>query len=219
MTPRNPAFRGLRAVVPATFALLLGLLFLAPSAGASFQSIFLDYQSDGAISACSHSLGDLQSTQGQIPNDIEQYAPDFPGAVAGAIGAHARGDCEGVTPAPEPTPGAAAPPPPSQDVVIKPPPAPPKYTAPKPAAPVANPLSAGLPAEDHGTPAPLIVLGAVSGLSLLAALIALVASALGLGIAWLTPIRHGISDAALRASGALETAADGVRAAASRRLR
>src|SRR3954463_6270483 len=65
----------------------------APAAQASFDSVFSDYQSDGSINACAHSPAELQGANGSIPNDVAQYAPDFAGAVNGAMRAQLRGDC------------------------------------------------------------------------------------------------------------------------------
>lgn len=84
MSRRLPASLALTAI-----ALLV--LALAPAvARADFGSVFRDYQSDGAISTCSHSLGDLESARGNIPSDIEQYAPDFPAALDSAIAGHGK---------------------------------------------------------------------------------------------------------------------------------
>ena len=117
--------------------LVIAVLCLAAPASAfadAFDDVFADYQKDGRIDACKHSDDALKSARRQIPNDIEQYAPDFPDALDQALERRARGDCDkkaaetaaqpttstptppagedaGTAPAAQTTPGAAPSPP------------------------------------------------------------------------------------------------------------
>src|SRR4051795_4768814 len=63
-------------------------------AGSAFDEVLKDYRSDGQIDACSHSEKTLRDAQHQIPNDIEQYAPDFPDALSQALRERASGACD-----------------------------------------------------------------------------------------------------------------------------
>src|SRR3954453_23899970 len=102
-------------------AIALSLAF-APAAHAdAFDRIFKEYQSTGAIVACHFTEAELKEAKGEVPNDIEAYAPDFPNALEGALEQRAGGACQkpaqpstssGGTPvAPTTTPTTAAPPP------------------------------------------------------------------------------------------------------------
>ena len=76
--------------------LIAALLLAAPATAPAdaFDDVFADYQKDGRISACRHSDKALRDARKQIPNDIEQYAPDFPDALDEALERRARGECE-----------------------------------------------------------------------------------------------------------------------------
>src|SRR3954454_9974114 len=63
-------------------------------AGSAFDEVLKDYRSDGQIDACSHSDKTLRDAQHQIPNDIQQYAPDFPDALSQALRQRASGACD-----------------------------------------------------------------------------------------------------------------------------
>src|SRR3954469_10031065 len=92
---------------------IVALVGSAPAAWArsSFDSVFADYTKDGKIDACRHSASELQKARGDIPPDIEQYAPDFPDALDAAIEARARGACakksKSAAAVPAPAPAAA----------------------------------------------------------------------------------------------------------------
>ncbi len=90
------ALRRLRRALLAVLA--IGLV-LAPAAVAqsSFETLFHEYQSTGAISACKHSAAQLQAAENQVPPDITQYAPDFPAALEAALQARAHGVCGGTS--------------------------------------------------------------------------------------------------------------------------
>ena len=200
-----------------SLAVVAALLALAaaPSARADdFQQIFGDYRADGVVSPCSHSEGSLHSAQGQIPNDIEQYAPDFPAALQSALEARARGQCGGASaavPAGPTAPSASALAPrkhrKGRAGAAAPPPAPPTQALPVPAGAagaiaVATGSAAQVPGVDAATrseaPLPVVLLGAVGA-----------ALALALG-AWAIarrtlprggPARHAFAEAGYRASG------------------
>jgi hypothetical protein len=60
----------------------------------AFDQVLKDYQSDGQIDPCAHSEKTLSAAQHQIPNDIQQYAPDFPDALSAALRQRAAGACD-----------------------------------------------------------------------------------------------------------------------------
>src|SRR5262245_39839181 len=66
----------------------------AALAGSAFDGVLKDYQKDGQIDPCAHSEKTLRDAQSQIPNDIEQYAPDFPTALKAALRSRAAGQCD-----------------------------------------------------------------------------------------------------------------------------
>jgi hypothetical protein len=87
-----------RTRILTALALVLGLAFAAaPAAHAAsaFEQVLSDYQKDGKIDPCAHTENELRDAAGQIPNDIEQYAPDFPTALQDAIDARTQGKCSG----------------------------------------------------------------------------------------------------------------------------
>jgi hypothetical protein len=73
-------------------ALAFGLVALAAPASAGFQEVFNDFKDDGTIDACRYTDGELAAVQ--VPPDIEQYAPDFLGALAAARERRASGACD-----------------------------------------------------------------------------------------------------------------------------
>ena len=56
--------------------------------------VFRDYAPDGRIDPCKHTANELKLAQDNVPPDIEQYAADYPAAIAAAIDARARGACD-----------------------------------------------------------------------------------------------------------------------------
>jgi len=86
----------MRAPLLAVVAVVAGLA-AAPAAQAAtaFEEVLKDYKGDANINPCKHSDKTLSEATGQVPNDIEQYAPDFPEALGNAIAARAQGACEG----------------------------------------------------------------------------------------------------------------------------
>ena len=80
----------------AALAALCLPLALAPAAHAdAFDKIFKEYQSTGKITACKYTEAELKEAKGEVPNDIEAYAPDFPNALEGALEQRAGGACKG----------------------------------------------------------------------------------------------------------------------------
>jgi hypothetical protein len=216
-------------LVPAVLATLSLLLALAPAARANdFQTIFRDYRDDGAITPCKYSDGDLKNAQGQIPNDIEQYAPDFPAALDDALQASARGDCAKKKPKPQAAPATSAPPaqtPPAasppgaapaagQPAASAPPPTPPAVPQVTPAEQAAAQQVAHAAARrtsDASTPAPLIFLAILAGLALLAGALVGVGRLRGWDFARLAPARHALAEAGYRTGGLWSEFVDWVR--------
>src|SRR5688572_26054928 len=88
----------------------LALLLPAAASADPFDDVFADYQQDGRIDPCAHSEAELQQAKRDIPNDIEQYAPDFPAELDEAMEARARSGCPeggGAATTTEPTDPAA----------------------------------------------------------------------------------------------------------------
>src|SRR3954447_7934374 len=94
-------------------ALALALAFAPAAYADAFDRIFHEYQSTGKINPCHFSRQDLEKAQGQVPNDIEAYAPDFPEALQAAAEQRASGACakkQAAAPAPTAAAPAATPP-------------------------------------------------------------------------------------------------------------
>lgn len=193
----------------------LGSLVLAPMAhGDTLTDLLADYLKDGRIDACKYSVEDLKTIKNLTPNDIEQYAPDFPEALDGAIERRASGACGDGGNGAQPDAGAVATPGGGSGEA----PAPPQPKA-KPGVPQAAPAPAATPTpapavanrviidalrgdDDNGgdTPAALIALG------ILAAILLLGGAAYGGARwwawepAWIQRLRHATAEAGWRAS-------------------
>lgn len=189
---------------PLTAALVLVLLVPAVAAG-SFRTVLADYRGDGRIDPCAHSPEALRAAQRSIPADIEQYAPDFPSALAAAIEARARGVCDARPPAAAAETVAAAPAAPAAQPPRRRAPAPAAHEDPPAPVAAATPAAAAapgpvLPAGDPGArvPAPLLLLGMLLGLGV-------VGAATAGAVRWLGyepgPLGHAWSEAAWRAGG------------------
>jgi hypothetical protein len=194
-------------------------------AGSAFNEVLKDYQSDGQIDACSHSDKTLRDAQHQIPNDIQQYPPDFPDALSQALRQRASGTCDkskgggtstatasasasggsgaggsgaGTSSAPTPAakPGAA----PSQPAVAK---------------PAGGELAADVPASASAskadTPLPLFLLAIIGAILLLAGLFAWFARFMGWGFEGLEPARHTWREAGWRTENTISEFADWLR--------
>jgi len=202
-------------------ALTIPFMTTSVASADSFTKIFLDYQRTGRVDGCKYSAKELAAAQREVPNDIEQYAPDFPAALEAAAEQRASGQCRkskstavappvAGTPTPPPTPppstgGTRVPP----TVAPTAPPPPPNAAAPQPTpdptvAPAAADKAIQTAATDardggaSGLPAPLVVLAIAGGL------LALVAA--GWGTArwwaweprWLVRVRHAGAEAGWR---------------------
>jgi hypothetical protein len=168
------------------------LLATAPAAVA--DTPLEQYQRTGKIDPCTASGG------GPIPNDIEQYAPDFPAALEDA---RRRGCTRGVSQT-KPTDttkagvpvGTGGPLPPGSTYVPKPP-APPQLF--RDAKVVRHlPLASG---ADVQTPAPVIVLAVMALLALAGGALAATSRYMGWGLDRLDPLRHAFGEAAFRVRG------------------
>jgi hypothetical protein len=200
-------------------AALLALLVVAPVAHANaFKDIFGAYKKTGKVDGCTYSAQQLADAKRQVPNDIEQYAPDFPNALDDAIQHRASGACANAaatagttSPAPAPTtPGSG----PTATTGVPPgttPGAPaPTGQTPQP-APTSNPApavadNAVLAASkrrnsDAGVPAPLVALAVIGALMALAALLYALARWWAWEPRWLVRARHAGAEAGWRASG------------------
>jgi hypothetical protein len=208
-------------------AVLLALLAAAPAAQANaFKDIFGAYRTTGTVNACKWSAKQLTDAKRQVPNDIDQYAPDFPAALDDAIQKRASGACsKSAAAAPATSTPAASPP--SQPTATTG--VPPGTT---PAAPTANgqapqPAPASQPApavadnailaasktrhSDAGIPAPLVALAIIGALIALAALLYGLARWWAWEPNWLVRWRHAGAEAGWRASGSWAEFMDWVR--------
>jgi cobalamin biosynthesis Mg chelatase CobN len=70
------------------------LVMPAAAQADAFDQLFKEYRSTGKIDGCKHSAKELAQAKRQVPNDIEQYAPDFPDALDAAAAARAKGGCD-----------------------------------------------------------------------------------------------------------------------------
>jgi hypothetical protein len=199
---------------PFLAALAVALVLLPATAVADpFDDVFADYQEDGQIDPCKHTPEELQQAKRDIPNDIEQYAPDFPGELDAAMEERARSNCgdEGgttTTPgadggtstggvAPPPAPGATTPNAPGQA------PAPPGTA--QPAQPANDGAIASAAGRDDGggdVPAPLVALLVAGGLLTLALLFWGLFRFFAWEPRWLLGARHAVAEAGWRTSGA-----------------
>jgi hypothetical protein len=193
-------------------ALLAAALAGAPAAHANFLRTFQDYKADGQINGCSYTHAQLKDAQSQVPPDIEQYAPDFPGALAAALEQRARGCGKQAAPAPPPVAATPGGPPISRSrtEVTKAPPSPPvpdnvtDHVIPR----------AVVTARDQGAsdaPAPILALAIVGGLLGLAGLAWGVERWGAWEPRWLLASRHAVGEASFRVSATWADFADWVR--------
>jgi hypothetical protein len=196
-------------------AVLLALLAVAPAAQASaFRDVFGAYKKTGQVDACAWSAKQLTAAKQQVPNDIAQYAPDFPNALNNAISKRAAGGCSkqaAATPAPAATTTPPAQPTATTGVPPGTTPAAPAGTqAPQP-TPTSNPSPAiagkavlaasKTRSSDAGVPAPLVALAVIGALMALAALLYWLARWWAWEPRWLVRARHAGAEASWRASG------------------
>lgn len=186
-------------------AALAVLVVLAFAVVASAATPLEEYQSTGRITPCKYKPGQLG---GNVPNDIDQYAPEYKAQLEAAARQRARG-CSGSSSSGKSSGGGGAVPGGGSSGggtgAAAGSPAPPSAT---PAAPPLDPTTgdpvtgsaqpATTGSRDAGTSAWLIVLLILGGLLLLAALLALVGRYLGWSPRWAAPAVHALREAGMR---------------------
>jgi hypothetical protein len=200
---------------------LCALALLAPVAASAdpFDDVFADYQKDGKIDPCAHTPAELQQAKRDIPNDIEQYAPDFPAALDAAMEERARATCDGDREdgapgasttgegAPAPPPGGTTPNAPGQA------PAPPG--TPQAAEPADDGAISNAAARDQDSggdvPAPLVALLVAGGLLAISLLTWGLFRFFAWEPRWLLSARHAVAEAGWRTSGAWADFSDWLR--------
>ena len=167
-------------------------------AGSAFDEVLKDYQSGGQIDACAHSDKTLRDARQQIPNDIEQDAPDFPEALSRALRQRASGACdkskgggETSTTASGGSGGGGG------------------------GGAAGGELAGGVPASASAskadTPLPLVLLAIIGAILLLAGLFAWFARFMGWGFEGLEPARHTWREAGWRTENTISEFADWLR--------
>jgi hypothetical protein len=222
--------RPVRTIIVLSLAAVAVALAAAPIASAdSFTKIFKDYARTGRVDGCKYSAKELAEAQRQVPNDIEQYAPDFPAALQAAAEQRASGACRKsgsvgtaappvvapTTPQPPP-PAAPGRPAPTPQAPAPPPPSPTPQPTPDPKlAPGAadNAIVTAAARDDDGArwPAPLLLLAIFSGLLALVGLAWGAARWWAWDPAWLGRTRHASAEAGLRAGAVWSEFSDWVR--------
>ncbi len=206
-------------------ALACAAALIVPAAAHAdaFDQVFHEYQTTGKVDGCKHSAAELQSAKAHVPNDIEQYAPDFPEALDAAAAKRAQGGCDkqaaaAATTAAPATTTAASPPATSQPAGAQPAGAQPAATA------TATTAAASAPApQADPTPAPVVADDAIPvaattaassgsdvpvGLVVAGVLLLIVLALWGLARwwawepPWLVRWRHAMAEAGWRASAA-----------------
>jgi hypothetical protein len=205
---------------------LLAVLAVAPMAHANaFKDIFGAYRKSGKIDGCKYSATQLTQAKNQIPNDIEQYAPDFPNALDNAIQQRASGACTTGAAAGSPTGTAAGTGTGPTATTGVPPGGTPATPAPAGQAPQPTPSPNPAPgvtdnailaasktkSSDAGVPAPLVALAVIGALMALAGLLYGLARWWAWEPRWLVRMRHAGAEAGWRASGSWAEFMDWVR--------
>ncbi len=218
-----------------TLAVLCALpLALGPTVAAhadAFDDVFQAYRTTGTIDPCQFSAAKLAKAKTQIPNDYDQYAPDFKDAIDAAVKARAGGACKAKSDKGPATGSAAVPPGPGTGTPSagapagsSPAPAPagaPAATAATPGAATPTPqpapsvtpaasvtdgaiLTAASATDDNGAglPAPLVALAIVALLAALAAALVALARWWAVDPAWMQRSRHATAEAGWRTSAA-----------------
>jgi hypothetical protein len=204
---------------------LLAVLAVAPVAHANaFKDIFGAYRKSGKVDGCKYSATQLTQAKKQIPNDIEQYAPDFPNALDNAIQQRASGSCDATAAASTTGTAAGTGTGPTATTGV-PPGSTPTTAAPAGQAPQPTPSPNPAPAvtdkavlaasktksSDAGVPAPLVALAAIGALMLLVAFSYGLARWWAWEPRWLVRMRHAGAEAGWRASGSWAEFMDWVR--------
>jgi hypothetical protein len=204
-------------------------MLCAPAAAhaAAFDDVFADYQKDARLTPCDHTAAELRSAKGDVPNDIEQYAPDFPDALDKALEDRARTGCGAVADATTATGAAASPPGPAATTpapvattelqaagATTTVPQPPGSAEPAPAASDGAIVNAAAQSPDRGadeTPAPLVALAVLGAFVLLGLLAWALARFFAWDPAWLAGSRHAVQEAGWRVGGLWDDFTDWLR--------
>jgi hypothetical protein len=214
-------------------ALACAVALVAPVAAHAdaFDQVFAQYQRTGKIDPCRFTAKQLEQAKSQVPNDIEQYAPDFPQALDAAAAQRAKGACAkppaaATTTTQAPATGAAAKPPAAGSAPAGRGTAPPGTTAAQPAAapqPQPDPKAAAVVADDAipaaariagkgtGADSSVVVLAGLGGLVLLALALWGAARWWAFEPPWLVRWRHAVAEAGWRAGNAWSEFTDWVR--------
>jgi hypothetical protein len=209
--------------------LVVALAAAGPASAAynTFQKIFFEYQGTGTVNGCKWTAKQLADAKKQVPNDFEQYAPDFEAALDAAIEKRASGACrkgaggtQTQAPAAPAAPGTGGTPPASggttpgkKGKTTPAAPAAPTATATTP-APAATPQPAPAAADDaipaaattardggaSDAPFPLVLLAILGGLLALAAAAWAGARWWAWEPVWMVRARHAGSEAGWRTS-------------------
>jgi hypothetical protein len=202
---------------------LAGALLAATAAPASSQmaiaqKVLADFATDGVIDPCKHSSSELRLVLKNIPPEFEQYAPDYPAAVKGALEARARGECAGKKPeapvaVPTATPAPAATPKPTPvptavptKTVVPEPPEPETIEIAATATPSAARSDGALERvatarAANPAPAPVLLLALLSALLALGALFLLAVRRGGWEHGRMAPVAHAWREASFRVGG------------------
>jgi cobalamin biosynthesis Mg chelatase CobN len=199
----------------------------------AFDQVFAQYQHTGKIDGCSFSAKELEQAKSQVPNDIEQYAPDFPDALDAAAAQRAKGACAKRPAATAPTTtqapatGAAATPPAAGSAApgATPAPAATAATAQPAAAPQPQPdPKAAVAVADDAIPVAARTAGKSTGAGSAVVLLAVLCVLVVLGLAlwgaarwwafeppWVVRWRHAVAEAGWRAGNVWSEFVDWVR--------
>lgn len=216
--------RPIAALLLAVVAALVMLGLPSAASADSFDDVFAQYRKTGRIDPCAFTPQQLRQARREVPNDIKQYAPDFPDALDRALAARAKRGCGRRPQAPaataEPEPAGAPPAPPSPPAAATPPQPTPGGATPQPtpqpvaAAAVSDeaiPVAAARREGDADTPAALVLLAILGGGLLLGMALWGAARWWAWEPAWLVRTRHASAEAGWRASAAWAEFADWVR--------
>jgi hypothetical protein len=217
-------------------ALACAVALVAPVAAHAdaFDQVFAQYQHTGTIDGCKFTAKQLEQAKSQVPNDIQQYAPDFPQALDAAAAVRAKGACvkqpaaaaPTTTPAPvagagdkPPAPGPAAPPGTTGTATVtsggaQPAAAPQPQPDPKAAPVVADdaiPAAARIAGKSAGADSSVVLLAVLGALVVLALAAWGAARWWAFEPPWIVRWRHAIAEAGWRAGNAWSEFADWVR--------
>ena len=216
-------------------ALALAGAFLAAAAAPASaqmsvaQKVLGDFAADGVIDPCKHTSDELRLVLKNIPPEFEQYAPDYPAAVKGALEARARGECAGKKPEAAPaTPVATPTPAPTPKPTPVPTAVPTKTVVPEPPEPETIQISAtATPAPSakadgalervataraaNTAPAPVLLLAILAGLLALSALLLFGMRRGGWEHGRMAPVAHAWREASFRTGGLWEDFRDWLR--------